>query len=180
VEKSPPKRLNSLQKLRLCPQILLSLCKSNPCFKQCQPRSILKPGEEKSFVFSFKSDKVGIFNEEWEILTEPALQNSLPNLSLCGVGVAEDELSSKREEFWRDFEHHMDVLFNGSEEDQDEFILKNKTPKKEPPNIRDPAVFAPIFEEKNRDLVLYFTRPVMDGFLSLLDDLDYLHQRNTG
>lgn len=74
----------------------------------------------------------------------------------------------------------MDVLFNGSEEGQDEFILKNKTPKKEPPNIRDPAVFAPIFEEKNRDLVLYFTRPVMDGFLSLLDDLDYLHQRNTG
>jgi len=74
----------------------------------------------------------------------------------------------------------MDVLFNGSDEGQDEFILKNKTPKKDPPNIRDPAVFAALFEEKNRDNVLYFTKPVMDGFLSLLDDLDYLHKKTTG
>lgn len=79
-------------------------------------------------MFSFKSEKVGIFNEEWELLTEPALLTHLPNLSLCGVGVAQDELSGKREEFWRDFEHHMDVLFNGSEEGFDEFALKNKTP----------------------------------------------------
>jgi hypothetical protein len=74
----------------------------------------------------------------------------------------------------------MDVLFNGSDEGQDEFILKNKTPNKDPPNIRDPTVFATLFEEKNRDNVLYFTKPVMDGFLSLLDDLDYLHKKTTG
>jgi len=68
----------------------------------------------------------------------------------------------------------MDVLFNGSDEGQDEFILKNKTPKKDPPNIRDPIIFGPLFEEKNRDNVLFYTKPVMDGFLNLLDDLDYL------
>jgi hypothetical protein len=69
-----------------------------------QPRAILKPGESKKFVFSFKSGKVGTFNEEWELLTDPALLTSLPILSLSGVCVAEDELVSKREEFWKQFE----------------------------------------------------------------------------
>ncbi len=34
-------------------------------------RDTLKPGESKSFIFSFKSEKAGIFKEEWELLTEP-------------------------------------------------------------------------------------------------------------
>lgn len=54
------------------------------------PRSILKPGESKSFTFSFKSEKVGMFNEEWELMTEPALLHSLPVLSLSGVCTQED------------------------------------------------------------------------------------------
>ena len=35
------------------------------------PRDILKPGEAKTFIFSFKSEKPGMFNEEWELLMEP-------------------------------------------------------------------------------------------------------------
>lgn len=57
------------------------------------PRSILKPGESKIFTFSFKSEKVGIFNEEWNLLTEPVLLNNLPILSLSGIGVEADQLA---------------------------------------------------------------------------------------
>ena len=65
------------------------------------PRSILKPGEAKTFIFSFRSEKVGMFNEEWELLTEPLLQNTLPVLSLSGIALQTDEYSQKRDEFWQ-------------------------------------------------------------------------------
>ena len=66
------------------------------------PRSILKPGESKAFTFSFRStDKVGMFNEEWELLTEPLLVNSLPMLSLSGVALQPDNYADKRDDFWQ-------------------------------------------------------------------------------
>jgi hypothetical protein len=51
---------------------------------------MLKPGESKSFTFSFKSEKVGMFNEEWELLTEPILLNPLSLVSLSGIATQED------------------------------------------------------------------------------------------
>mmetsp|Transcript_29997 Transcript_29997/g.40607 ORF Transcript_29997/g.40607 Transcript_29997/m.40607 type:complete len:106 (-) Transcript_29997:2499-2816(-) len=54
------------------------------------PRSILKPGESKTFTFSFKSDKAGMFNEEWALLTEPNLLNPLPLISLSGIALSDD------------------------------------------------------------------------------------------
>jgi hypothetical protein len=57
------------------------------------PRSILKPGESKTFTFSFSSEKVGMFNEEWELWTEPLLLQNLSILSLCGVSTEEDKLT---------------------------------------------------------------------------------------
>ncbi len=57
------------------------------------PRSILKPGEQKAFNFSFKSEKTGMFNEEWELLTEPLLLNPLNNVALSGIALEEDHLA---------------------------------------------------------------------------------------
>ena len=68
------------------------------------PRSILKPGESKTFTFSFRSEKVGMFNEEWELLTEPLLINSLPMLSLSGISLQADLYAEKRHNFWQNFE----------------------------------------------------------------------------
>lgn len=68
------------------------------------PRSILKPGESKTFTFSFRSAKVGMFNEEWELLTEPLLMNSLPMLSLTGISLQTDQYADKRDQFWQQFE----------------------------------------------------------------------------
>ena len=143
------------------------------------PRATLKPGDKKKFIFSFKSDKVGMFNEEWELLTEPAV-SQLPCLSLSGMGVADDELVQKREDFWRNFDHHMDVLCNVSDDGLDEFHQMSKTPTKVTPDIRDPQVFAEMFETNNRDRVLYYSRHVMEGFLDLLDNLDHLHRKYKG
>jgi hypothetical protein len=46
---------------------------------------MLKPGESKQFTFSFKSAKVGMFNEEWELLTEPVLKTAISLVSLSGI-----------------------------------------------------------------------------------------------
>ena len=35
------------------------------------PRSCLKPGEQKSFTFTFRSLQQGVYFEEWELSTEP-------------------------------------------------------------------------------------------------------------
>ena len=53
--------------------------------------------------------------------------------------------------------------------------MRKKTPPKEILDIRDPAIFAKLFEEENRDQILYFTKVTMDGFFDLLDDLEYIH-----
>ena len=109
------------------------------------------------------------------------MQTPLPNLSLCGICVAEDELVKKREEFWRTFDHNMDVMSQNSDEGGlEELQARSKTPPKVKPNIRDQKVFATQFEQSNRDHVVYYTKPVMDGFLDLLDDLDFLHKKNKG
>jgi len=68
------------------------------------PRAIILPGEEKQFVFSFTSEKVGMYNEEWELWTEPLLKNQLPILSLSGMSTSEDNLVHKREDFWDQFD----------------------------------------------------------------------------
>jgi hypothetical protein len=150
-------------------------------FNNLQPRSTLKPGEKKKFVFSFKTEKVGMFNEEWELLTEPALLGSLPQLSLSGIGEAEDELVQARADFEAMFTAEMNTMASKFTDDGiSEIQMESKTPTKVLPDIEDPLVFAPLFEERNRDRVLYYSKPVMEGFFDLLDDLDHLHRRATG
>jgi len=67
------------------------------------PRSILRPGESKAFNFSFKSNKIGMFNEEWELLTEPLLMSPLASISLSGIACEDDKLAQQREEFFKEF-----------------------------------------------------------------------------
>jgi hypothetical protein len=37
-----------------------------------------------------------MFNEEWELLTEPLLKQALPTVSLCGIATKEDDLKMNR------------------------------------------------------------------------------------
>jgi len=62
------------------------------------PRYTLKPGEVKTFIFSFRSEIPGMFNEEWELLTEPMLIEPAPILNLSGMATRVDEFIESRAE----------------------------------------------------------------------------------
>ena len=68
------------------------------------PRDTLKPGENKTFIFSFRSEKAGMFNEEWELLTEPELVEAPPLLTLSGMATKEDEFIEARNQLKTRFE----------------------------------------------------------------------------
>jgi len=44
-----------------------------------------------------------MFNEEWELLTEPLLLSPLNYLQISGIACEGDSLAEKREEFWSEF-----------------------------------------------------------------------------
>ena len=127
------------------------------------------------FTFSFTSDKVGMFNEEWELWTEPFLLNQLPVLALCGISTQEDLLEEKRENFWKQF----DVKFmqHDAEETMGDLIERVKTPTKSPPDYHDSETFADAFEKRNREMGLYFTQRIMDGFYELIEDIEIIYER---
>ena len=61
------------------------------------PPGTLKPGECRTFTITFRSEKVGIFFEEWEVVPDPHFAlNPLPLLCLSGTAKAEDELVEER------------------------------------------------------------------------------------
>lgn len=135
----------------------------------------MKPGETKTFTFSFISDKVGMYNEEWELLTEPLLNNSLPMLSLSGIATQPDAYTEKRNRFWEDFTDNF--VQRDAAQTVDELIDRVKTPPKAEPNRRDPEIFAKMFEESNQDLKLYYSADTMDGLYDLLSDIEILYNK---
>ena len=118
-----------------------------------------------------------MFNEEWELLTEPLLMNSVPMLSLSGIALQEDQYSDKRDKFWRQFDRRF--VRRDAKETVYELVDGIKTPEQPEPDMRDPATFAKEFEEANRDMELKYTRAVMDGFYEIIDDLQHLHERES-
>jgi len=49
------------------------------------------PGEEKVFTFSFWSEKPGIYNEEWELITDPPLKDALPVVCISGNSLEDEQ-----------------------------------------------------------------------------------------
>ena len=73
------------------------------------PRDTLKPGEAKTFIFSFRSEKPGMFNEEWELLTEPQLLETAPLLNLSGMATQGDAYIDKRAGLNERFDKELDT-----------------------------------------------------------------------
>jgi hypothetical protein len=48
------------------------------------------PQEKKAFVFTFRSEKEGIFFEEWQLTTVPELPVHLPPIQLNGIALKYD------------------------------------------------------------------------------------------
>ena len=86
----------------------------------------MKPGEQKTFIFSFRSTKPGMFNEEWELLTEPQLLETAPLLNLSGMATKNDDFIERRDELNDCYDRELANL--GSGEDIVDVV-------KSPPNV---------------------------------------------
>ena len=86
MEENPTRRLPKKQKFPYYSTILLPLCNSiihiHPLLKG---RSKLVPKETKRFVFTFRSEKEGMFFEEWVLETDPIIL--VPKIQLNGIGL---------------------------------------------------------------------------------------------
>lgn len=52
----------------------------------------MKPGESKTFTFTFRSANLpGMYFEEWELLTDPSLLQALPQIYLSGIATLNDD-----------------------------------------------------------------------------------------
>lgn len=69
----------------------------------------MKPGESKTYIFSFRSEKPGMFNEEWELLTEPQLLETAPLLNLSGMATKADEYIEKRQQLNDVFDRELET-----------------------------------------------------------------------
>ena len=116
------------------------------------PRDTLKPNESKTFIYSFRSEKPGMFNEEWELLTEPSLLEQAPLLNLSGMATKVDEYVEKVETFEKEFEMDLGKLHDNDVPNQDttphETTMQNTT---------DPLLMQKEFEAINEHTGLYFT-----------------------
>jgi hypothetical protein len=86
----------------------------------------LKPGESKTFIFSFRSEKPGIFNEEWELLTEPQLLEAAQILNLSGMATKSDNYVEKRDKLNQQFEK--ELINQNSANIVEEIVGDVKTP----------------------------------------------------
>ena len=70
--------------------------------------------------------KPGMFNEEWELLTDPQLLEMAPLLNLSGMATQSDEYVEKRHELNGQFERELGLL--GSSEIVDDIVAEVRTP----------------------------------------------------
>ena len=135
---------------------------------------MLKPGESKQFNFSFKSAKVGMFNEEWELLTEPKLQQPLSLVCLNGIATQDDLKQQRRNEFWQQFSQDYPEEQQPSIDELEGFVRNQPETK---PDLSDAAILSQVFEDRNRHLGLYYTKQVLDTFYDIVDDCSYVLER---
>ncbi|XP_041888384.1 MYCBP-associated protein isoform X2 [Corvus kubaryi] len=80
------------------PQQIPSKGRRIPCFYFDTRPGVILPGETRSFSFTFKSERPGIFSEPWEFRTHPLLLGgALLQVTLWGIAVYEDKLADFRE-----------------------------------------------------------------------------------
>ena len=105
------------------------------------------PGEEKVFTFSFRSVKPGVFNEEWELITDPPLNDALPVVQISAHSLEDETDLDDLANF--DLQIEQAVNKRQFEEIFDDLIERVKTPIPPLPDMNDPSVFKHMFELQN-------------------------------
>lgn len=109
-----------------------------------------------------------MFNEEWELLTEPKLMNPLAMVSLNGIATQEDHKQADREAFWKNFNQDYPHEEQPSI-DMLEGFVRNQPEHK--PDLQDAFVLCQIFEERNKHLGLFYTKANLETFFEIYEDV---------
>lgn len=131
-------------------------------------RNKLLPKQSKTFTFSFRSTVPGMFFEEWEIITEPALLKPLPVLTLNGISIEDQTQLQEIENFDQEVAEINDKQF--FQEIMDDVIEKVRTPTPPLPEMQKPEVFAKEFEKKNHKYGLCYGEYEMNAFYDLINE----------
>jgi hypothetical protein len=126
-------------------------------------RDTLKPGEAKTFIFNFRSEKPGIYSEEWELLTEPQLLEAVPILNLSGMAVKEDDFIDARRDLNTRFEK--ELVHQASGDIVQEVVGEVRTPPAQPTALQMDV--SKHFETTNEHLGLKFTERNYQAFVDL-------------
>ena len=124
------------------------------------------PDEERKFVFSFFSEKNGVFSEEWFLATTPPLKNCDLHLHLSGlVHKYIDQYSEKVQELDSKIEK------SANKTNINEFVLdliesiREQIPRK--PNMNNEKIFKFYFQYYNKEYNVEFSKRVMTNLQRL-------------
>lgn len=141
-------------------------------------KNVIKPGEVINFIFSFKSGVTGIFTETWELDLLPKNLKPLPPIRLKGHAITSDPNTEFRDEL--DIQLQTYHLLNGITEIVDDILEGVKTPPRPPPDLTDPVVCQRIFEDRNKELNLFYNPMVMKWWWKLHHDIEELLKDEIG
>ena len=124
------------------------------------------PNEEKKFVFSFFSEKNGLFSEDWELSTSPPLTNCNLILHLNGmIHKYVDTYSDKIDALMQDiYKKNIKTNINEFVLDLVETIKEDEPPL---PDMEDEKVFKFYYEYYNKEYNVVFTKKVMKDLTEL-------------
>ena len=123
------------------------------------------PGETKEFVFSFFSEKNGVFCEDWTLATKPPLDCDL-DIHINGmVHLYKDIYTAKIEDL------NKDLLKKGINTAINEFVIdivdNVKASAPDLPNMQDKKTFKFYFELYNKDYNIFYSENIMLKLLNL-------------
>ena len=109
-----------------------------------------------------------MFNEEWELLTEPKLMNPLALVSLNGIATQEDQKQADRDAFWKNFRQDYPTEEQPSVDVLEGFVRNQPDLK---PDLKDAFVLSQVFEERNKHLGLFYTKACLETFFEIYEDV---------
>lgn len=126
------------------------------------------PGKTKDFVFNFKSEKPGVFAEEWTFTGTPNVAGCQHKVLLKGICMAEDFTRAKRAELEARLaasqrDHTVEEIVN-------EVVEHIGTPRTKPRVLaEDPDVDRQVFIAQNKEAQIYYSNTTLKLFRSLAD-----------
>ncbi|NXB66899.1 MYBPP protein, partial [Struthidea cinerea] len=139
------------------PQQIPSKGRRMPCFYFDTRPGVILPGETRSFSFTFKSERPGIFSEPWEFRTHPLLLGgALLQVTLWGIAVYEDKLADFREKL--EVTKHVTGELAAREgaaivkDSLNELLDQIRTPERTPSPVDACVTEEELFHEKNPKL----------------------------